>query len=141
MDSDLFVEDETGHSSAIWGYLDQARQGFHDAKLIACYGHSGVQWPALKCDGTDSLDSYPQTLRQRIIAVTTKLDAAKATKKAKEVAEKVRAEQSLAVTPIQISPGWQNFPHVEHGKPLLPCKGGKKKGEGKVEVDDVPLGN
>ena len=54
---------------------------------------SGVQWPALKCDGTDSLGSYPQTLRPRLIAITTKLDAAKAKRKAEEEAKKLRAEQ------------------------------------------------
>ena len=93
VDDDLFTEDESGNSGAVWGYLDKARDGFYDAKLIACYGHAGVGWPVLKCDGTDSRDSYPMTLRARLITITTQLDAKKAKKKAEEEAEKVRAEQ------------------------------------------------
>ena len=156
VDHDLFVEDESGNSGAVWGYLDKARDGFYDAKLIACYGHAGVGWPVLKCDGTDSRDSYPMVLRTRLITITAQIDAAKAKKKAEEEAEKVQAEQDrlaairvkVTITaalsgrdyetmPIHISPSWRNFPHVEDSKPL---HGGKKKGEGKIEFDDVPLG-
>ena len=161
VDDELFVEGEDDHGEAVWGYLLKAREGYYDAQLIACYGAAGVQWPALKCDGTNSLDSYPQALRKSLAVITAKLDAAKQRQKAEDAAKKKQAEldrpdkirvkvtinaalsdHDYKAMPLYISPGWHKFPvpTTEKGWQLEATKSGKNTGEGKVEFDDVPLG-
>ena len=158
VDSVLFVESEHPHGAIIWDWLSKARKGHYDSKLIAMYGVSGVQWPVLKCDGTDLPDSYPPVIRTQITAINLKLEVEKRRvqaeeKRKKELAELARIDSlRVALTisvnlgegmPLYISASWHRFPVPSAGKTFswkICAPDDASEGEGSIKFDDVPLG-